>query len=65
MFPAPAGMNRADDPELSLVLWLVKNGVDLDVAASLPPDDRLAWAIICGRFEGIEFDFARMAWKEH
>jgi hypothetical protein len=45
-------------------LWLVKNGVPFDVAFSLDETDRLAYAIILGKFEGGEWDFSRMRWAE-
>jgi hypothetical protein len=46
------------------VLWLVKNGVPLDVAEALPPDEREAWAIIFCEFEGASFDEETMAWRK-
>ncbi|MFO0906774.1 MAG: hypothetical protein U0835_00140 [Isosphaeraceae bacterium] len=36
-----------------------------DVAFSLPHDEATAWAIIFGQFEGNEWDWGRMAWKEN
>ncbi len=35
-----------------------------DVAFSLAAEDRLAWVVALGRFDGREFDFAAMRWKE-
>ncbi|HEV8029799.1 MAG TPA: hypothetical protein VGP42_02150 [Stellaceae bacterium] len=47
-----------------MVLYLVKNNVPFDLAASLSADDLLLWSIVMGRFDGAEFDFERMRWKE-
>jgi hypothetical protein len=42
----------------------VKNGVPYDVAFSLPEADVAAYGIIFGEFEGNEFSWATMSWKE-
>lgn len=42
----------------------MKNGVPYDVAFSLPPALRLAYAIAFGQFEGGKFDWGRMQWEE-
>jgi hypothetical protein len=34
------------------------------VAFSISPEERLAWTIIIGRFEGQDFDFNAGRWKE-
>lgn len=44
-------------------LYLVRNGVPFDVAFCLPADERLAWVVAMGRFEGLEFDWATRRWK--
>lgn len=54
----------ADNPALAECLWLVKNNVPFDVAFSLPPDERLAWMVIFGRFDGGEFDWSTGSWKK-
>jgi hypothetical protein len=38
--------------------------VPFDVAFSLDYDDALAYGIVFGEFEGHEWDFNAMAWKE-
>jgi hypothetical protein len=43
---------------------LTYHGVPYDVAFSLPELDVQAYGIIFGEFEGNEFDFNRMTWKE-
>jgi hypothetical protein len=42
----------------------VKNGVPLDVAFSLPVEDRLAWVVAIGTLDGGIFDFGSMRWKD-
>jgi hypothetical protein len=42
-------------------LWLVWHGVPFDVAFSLPREDRFAYSVIFGRFEGGKFDFPSMS----
>jgi hypothetical protein len=42
----------------------VHHGVPFDVAFSLPDIDRQAWSIIFGQFDGGEFDFNSLAWKQ-
>ena len=53
------------DPEINEILWLVKHGVPFDVAFSLPPEERFAFAVIFGRFEGGKFDFDKMTFVEN
>ncbi len=44
-------------------LWLVHHHVPYDVAFSLTPAQRLAYAVILGQFKGRNFDWSRMAWQ--
>lgn len=44
-------------------LLLIKNGVPLDVAFSLPVDERLAWAVVMGEINGGKFDWDAMQWR--
>jgi hypothetical protein len=46
-------------------LWLVRNGVPFDTAFQLDDATRTAFAIVFSEFEGNEFDFNRMEFKEH
>jgi hypothetical protein len=39
------------------VAWLVRNGIDLDVALRLPDPIRAAFAINFSQFEGGKFNF--------
>lgn len=41
-------------------LYLVRNGVPFDVAFTLPPDERAAWVVVMGQFDGLQFD-----WRDH
>jgi hypothetical protein len=43
-------------------LYLVKNGVPFDVAFSLAEDERVAWIVIMGRFNGLNYDWAERRW---
>lgn len=45
-------------------LWLVCNGIPFDVAFSLPDLERTAFSIVFSEFEGNEFDFNAMSFKE-
>lgn len=45
-------------------LWLVHNGVPFEVAFKMGELDRAAFAIIFSQFQGGEFDWDRMAFKE-
>jgi hypothetical protein len=45
-------------------LWLVRNNVPFDVAFSLDDATRAAFCIIFSEFEGNEFDYSRMEFKE-
>jgi len=45
-------------------LYLVKNGVPFDVAFSLPVDERLAWVVAMGRFDGLDYDWSAQRWKK-
>jgi len=45
-------------------LYLVRNGVPLDVAFSLPEDDRLAWIVAIGSLDGLAFDWHSRAWVD-
>ena len=53
----------ANDGELTECLWLVRNNVPFDVAFSLDPETRFAYAVILARFEGSDYDFATNKWK--
>jgi hypothetical protein len=44
-------------------LYLVKNGVPFDVAFSLVEDERAAWVVIMGRFNGLIYDWTDRCWK--
>ena len=59
-----ASKKRARHPGLKHRLWLVKNGVPYDVAFSLSKTDATAYGIIMGEFEGGEFDYHCMSWKD-
>ncbi|WP_435018495.1 hypothetical protein TA3x_000469 [Tundrisphaera sp. TA3] len=52
-----------ENGELNNRLYLVKNNVDFDVAFSLEDHQVTAWAIIFGRMDGGEWDWASMSWK--
>jgi hypothetical protein len=41
---------------------LVKNGVPFDVAFSLSIADRLAWIVVLGQLDGLEYDWRRYRW---
>ncbi|HEY0206459.1 MAG TPA: hypothetical protein VGC15_20190 [Acetobacteraceae bacterium] len=43
-------------------LFLVRNGVPLDVAFSLDAGERTAWVIVIGQMDGLTWDWAAMAW---
>jgi hypothetical protein len=45
-------------------MWLIRNGVAEDLAWSLGRAERLARVVVFAEFEGAEFDWRRMAWKE-
>jgi len=45
-------------------LYLVQNGVPLDVAFSLPQEERLAWVVALGTLRGRQFDWMSLSWKE-
>lgn len=45
-------------------LYLVKNGVPWDVAISLPADERAAFTIVFGQFEGGKFNWAAGEWEK-
>jgi hypothetical protein len=45
-------------------LYLVRNGVPFDVAFSLPADERLAWVVVMGRFDGFDYDWSAQRWKK-
>ena len=53
---------ESNNPETIACLWLVRNGVPFDVAFSLGDEERLAWVVIFGRFEGGTFDWRTRAW---
>jgi hypothetical protein len=38
--------------------------VPFDVAFSLPEDERLAWIVIMGRFDGLEYDWGTRTWTK-
>ncbi|WP_424139365.1 hypothetical protein [Roseomonas chloroacetimidivorans] len=42
----------------------MKNGVPYDRAISMSDEERFAHAVIFAGFEGTEFDWQRMRWKE-
>ncbi len=44
------------------MLWLVKNGVPWHIAESLPPEERIAYAVVMGTFEGGNFDWDTLTW---
>jgi hypothetical protein len=46
------------------MLWLIKNGVSEDAAFAMPNRMRKAACIVFGQFEGNEWEWARMRWKE-
>ncbi len=46
------------------MLYLVKNGIPFDVAASLDDEERLAWSVIFGEFEGGHFEWETLSWKK-
>jgi hypothetical protein len=58
------GKKLAEHPELIECLWLVKSGVPYDVAFSLLPEERFAYVVVMARFEGSEFLWDQMRWKE-
>lgn len=35
-----------------------------DVAFSLPVDERLAWIVAIGRFDGLDYDWSERRWKK-
>jgi len=45
-------------------MWLIRHGVAEDVAMNLDPIERLARCVVFGEFEGAEFDWRRLRWKE-
>ncbi len=51
-------------PDLVDCLYLVKNGVPLDVAFALPADERMAWVVAMGRLEGLDYDWSARRWKK-
>jgi hypothetical protein len=51
-------------PDLVDCLYLVRNGVPFDVAFSLPVDERLAWVVVMGRFDGFDYDWGARRWKK-
>lgn len=40
----------------------MKNGVPYDVAFALEDEERLAHAVVFGKFEGQQFDWREMRW---
>lgn len=44
--------------------WLIRNGVDVDRAFSMNPVEALAMAVVFGGFEGNDFDWSAMRYKE-
>lgn len=44
--------------------WLVKNGVEFERAFAMEPALRLAMAVSFGLFEGLDFDWAQLCWKQ-
>jgi hypothetical protein len=56
--------NFVADPELNEILWLVWHGVPFDVAFTLPPDERYAYAAIFGKFEGGKFNLETLEFEE-
>jgi hypothetical protein len=65
---AAAGFGRgkklSEHPELIETLWLTKLGVPFDHAITLDTETRLAYGVILARFEGRQFDWQRMQFKE-
>jgi len=45
-------------------LWLVKNGVPYDVAFGMNDEMRVAHVIVLGEYEGNDWDYNAMRWKE-
>jgi hypothetical protein len=54
----------ANDPIVIQTLWLVKNGIPYDIAASLDFVEAKAWAIIFGTFEGGSYDWRSDRWNK-
>jgi hypothetical protein len=53
-----------ENPDLNESLWLVWHGIPFDVAMTLSDDERFAYAVIFGRFEGSKFDFGTMRFED-
>jgi hypothetical protein len=47
----------SENPELIECLFLVKNGIPFDVAFSLEPTERLAYAVILGELNGGRYNW--------
>lgn len=45
-------------------MFLVKHGVPFDVAFSLEPDELLAYLIVLRGFDGYEYDFENMRFRD-
>lgn len=45
-------------------MWLIRNGVDEELAWSLSRPERLARAVVFAEFEGAEYDWRAMKFKE-
>jgi len=45
-------------------LWLVKNGVPVDLAFGLDAETRTAWAILFAEMEGQRFNWDRFEFKD-
>ena len=46
------------------VASLIKNGIDIDVAMALNPDEALAWAVMFGELEGGVWNWDTLSWVE-
>jgi hypothetical protein len=47
------------------VSYLIKCGVDFDLAWSMAPDERLAYVIRFGELDGGKFDWDEFRWLTH
>lgn len=45
-------------------MWLIRNGVNEETAWEMSAVERLARCVVFGEFEGGEFDWRRLRWKE-
>lgn len=52
------------DAVFSEACYLIKNGIPFDVAFSLSPAKRIAFAIKFGQLDGNKFNFDTMRWEE-